>query len=456
MRVRRPVERVGRADDGAQRSVGEQAQQVGDRLGEQAGSLQRRARARSRSPPCCAPSARRRRSASAGCARPSRTPRAGRAGPARRGSGRRPCRRSSRARCRPRLPSLASRSAAVRSSARESTATSAPRSRRELRACPRDDAVAMTRPAPHRLASWIAIVPTPPAPACTTTRLAGLQVRRWCAAGATRSRPARAWSARRRRDTASGIGNSVRRVDARSSRRSRRRRRSPSSRGAVRVADDDLAARDQRQRLLGQVGVLGLVGVGVVDAGGERRRRPACRRRPRDRATSLTTRVSGPPNSVIWIARMTPTVPASTAHPRGRAGRSASVECVDESIATRQDGAGHRRQPRHRPGDRAGVRRERRPGRGHPSRQRRAGRPVRRAVRRHLHRARSTRRSRAVEAELGPVEVLVANAGITDDTLLLRMSEESFQRVVDANLTGAYRVAQAGGARACCAPAGAG
>jgi NAD(P)-dependent dehydrogenase (short-subunit alcohol dehydrogenase family) len=43
----------------------------------------------------------------------------------------------------------------------------------------------------------------------------------------------------------------------------------------------------------------------------------------------------------------------------------------------------------------------------------------------------------AVEAEHGPVEVLVSNAGITDDTLLLRMSEESFQRVLDANLTGA-------------------
>jgi 3-oxoacyl-[acyl-carrier protein] reductase len=48
----------------------------------------------------------------------------------------------------------------------------------------------------------------------------------------------------------------------------------------------------------------------------------------------------------------------------------------------------------------------------------------------------------AVEAELGPVEVLVANAGMTDDTLLLRMSEESFQRVVDANLTGTYRLAK--------------
>ena len=48
----------------------------------------------------------------------------------------------------------------------------------------------------------------------------------------------------------------------------------------------------------------------------------------------------------------------------------------------------------------------------------------------------------AVEAELGPVQVLVANAGIADDTLLMRMSEESFSRVIDANLTGAYRVAK--------------
>jgi len=47
-----------------------------------------------------------------------------------------------------------------------------------------------------------------------------------------------------------------------------------------------------------------------------------------------------------------------------------------------------------------------------------------------------------VEAELGPVEVLVANAGITDDTLLLRMSEDQFTRVIDTNLTGAFRVAK--------------
>ncbi|HEY3749895.1 MAG TPA: beta-ketoacyl-ACP reductase [Pseudonocardiaceae bacterium] len=47
-----------------------------------------------------------------------------------------------------------------------------------------------------------------------------------------------------------------------------------------------------------------------------------------------------------------------------------------------------------------------------------------------------------VENAHGPVEVLVSNAGITDDTLLMRMSEDQFTRVVDANLTGAYRVAK--------------
>ncbi|MDT4993425.1 MAG: hypothetical protein QOH97_3317 [Actinoplanes sp.] len=53
----------------------------------------------------------------------------------------------------------------------------------------------------------------------------------------------------------------------------------------------------------------------------------------------------------------------------------------------------------------------------------------------------------AVEAELGPVEVLVANAGITDDTLLLRMSEDQFTRVIDTNLTGAFRCAKRAGSK---------
>jgi beta-ketoacyl ACP reductase len=47
-----------------------------------------------------------------------------------------------------------------------------------------------------------------------------------------------------------------------------------------------------------------------------------------------------------------------------------------------------------------------------------------------------------VEQAHGPVQVLVSNAGITDDTLLMRMAEEQFTKVVDANLTGAYRVAK--------------
>jgi len=45
-----------------------------------------------------------------------------------------------------------------------------------------------------------------------------------------------------------------------------------------------------------------------------------------------------------------------------------------------------------------------------------------------------------VEAKLGPVQVLVSNAGITKDLLLLRMNEVDFASVVDVNLTGAFRV----------------
>ena len=48
----------------------------------------------------------------------------------------------------------------------------------------------------------------------------------------------------------------------------------------------------------------------------------------------------------------------------------------------------------------------------------------------------------AIEEAWGPVEVLVANAGITRDGLMLRMSEEAFTEVIDANLTGSFRVAK--------------
>ncbi|EDY45431.1 3-oxoacyl-[acyl-carrier-protein] reductase [Streptomyces sp. SPB074] len=45
-----------------------------------------------------------------------------------------------------------------------------------------------------------------------------------------------------------------------------------------------------------------------------------------------------------------------------------------------------------------------------------------------------------VEEKQGPVEVLVCNAGVTKDQLLMRMSEDDFSSVVDTNLTGAFRV----------------
>ncbi|HEX3541253.1 MAG TPA: 3-oxoacyl-ACP reductase FabG [Acidimicrobiales bacterium] len=47
-----------------------------------------------------------------------------------------------------------------------------------------------------------------------------------------------------------------------------------------------------------------------------------------------------------------------------------------------------------------------------------------------------------VESHLGPVEVLVANAGVNRDGLLMQMSEEAFSSVVDTNLGGAFRVAK--------------
>ena len=45
-----------------------------------------------------------------------------------------------------------------------------------------------------------------------------------------------------------------------------------------------------------------------------------------------------------------------------------------------------------------------------------------------------------VEEKLGPIEILVANAGITKDTLLLRMADEDFEAVINTNLVGVFRV----------------
>lgn len=48
-----------------------------------------------------------------------------------------------------------------------------------------------------------------------------------------------------------------------------------------------------------------------------------------------------------------------------------------------------------------------------------------------------------VEDELGPVEVLVANAGMTKDGLLVRMSDDDFESVLQTNLTGTFRLSRA-------------
>jgi 3-oxoacyl-[acyl-carrier protein] reductase len=53
----------------------------------------------------------------------------------------------------------------------------------------------------------------------------------------------------------------------------------------------------------------------------------------------------------------------------------------------------------------------------------------------------------SIEEKWGPVEVVVANAGITIDSLMLRMSEQAFEDVIDANLTGSFRVAKRGVAK---------
>ena len=49
----------------------------------------------------------------------------------------------------------------------------------------------------------------------------------------------------------------------------------------------------------------------------------------------------------------------------------------------------------------------------------------------------------SVEAKFGKIDVLVANAGITKDGLVMRMSDEDFESVINTNLNGAFRVARA-------------
>ena len=77
-----------------------------------------------------------------------------------------------------------------------------------------------------------------------------------------------------------------------------------------------------------------------------------------------------------------------------------------------------------------------------PPAEARRARATRRAGRR--HRRRAARRSvlHAVEEQLGNVEILVANAGITRDSLVLRMSDDDFTSVIETNLTGTYRASK--------------
>lgn len=50
---------------------------------------------------------------------------------------------------------------------------------------------------------------------------------------------------------------------------------------------------------------------------------------------------------------------------------------------------------------------------------------------------------RRIETELGPIDVLVNNAGVTDDNIVVRLSDEAWDRVVDTNLNGAFRTIRA-------------
>ena len=176
------------------------------------------------------------------------------------------------------LPPLASRSAAVNcfgssSASAGSTVACAPSSSARARFSALE-AVAMTRPAPQRRASWTASDADPAGAGDDDDRLALGQV----GAGAQQVPGGRALQDDRQRLlVADAVGH---------------RPGQPVVRGhllgvaaAVEQADhplaaadrraDELRARDQRQLLGGQVGVLDLVGVGVVDAGGARRRRAA-------------------------------------------------------------------------------------------------------------------------------------------------------------------------------------
>ena len=92
--------------------------------------------------------------------------------------------------------------------------------------------------------------------------------------------------------------------------------------------------------------------------------------------------------------------------------------------------------------DRPAARRRRSQGRRHPPRFGRARRACSASQCDVTDNDAVDRAFKEVEEHQGPVEVLVSNAGIAADAFLMRMTEEKFEKVIDANLTGAFRVAQ--------------
>ena len=176
---------------------------------------------------------------------------------------RRPRRRSSRARRRPARRRWPRGSPPEVVGARVDGRVGA-EARRRARASPRSRR-ARSRAPPARLASCTASVPVPPPAACDDDRLARLEPRAAVDERVRGEALEQERRRRRRRRPRRGPGPATPRAP-RPSRRSRRRRGAPPPGGRRRRARD-LAAGDQRQRLLGEVVVAGRVRVGEVDPG---------------------------------------------------------------------------------------------------------------------------------------------------------------------------------------------
>ncbi len=117
----------------------------------------------------------------------------------------------------------------------------------------------------------------------------------------------------------------------------------------------------------------------------------------------------------------------------------------DERHRRGSDGAGDRRQPWDRPRHGPALRGRRPPGRGHPPQQPAGRRPPggdRPATSPTPPRSRTP--SRLSRIAWARSEILVANAGITRDGLVLRMADDDFTELLDTNLTGAFRCAAPG------------